>query len=316
MDWDDLSGAELDRLWLRGLYALPDLSRFHTAALRLEQMPELENLDALDGLDPDRDISLELIELDRVQSLAPLFRLHGDYLYVSSQFINQAEDLVAEGCFHTYDLAFPEGGWEPVDAQVQLLSLDELDTLPKTLLQKIEEFAIAGDTLYEFGQFDVQEYREGGSVNYRIRRYDSEDWQPVSYGFLTDIRILDDLTGLRRLEISAEPLENLNGIQSLDRLESVSIKNCPSLIDASALFALQDLTDICLFNTPVSSIQGVQNLTRLKSIDLKNTRVTDLSPLTGLDSLEVVSITADMVPAAESLSGLDYSFRLIVEGGE
>jgi Leucine-rich repeat (LRR) protein len=312
MDWDELSGAELNKLWLRGLYILPDLSRFHTATLRLEQMPELENLDLLDKLDSDREINLELIELDGVQSLAPLFRLHGDYLNVSSQFINQAEDLVAEGCFQSYDLVFPEGGWEPVDAQVQLLDLKELETLPKVLLQKIEQFAIAGDTLYEFGQYDVQAFREDGLVTYKIRRYDSEEWLPVSMGSLENMEILDDLIGLRRLEINAEPLENLNGIQALDRLESVSIKNCPSLTDASALFALQDLNDICLFNTGVTSIQGIQNLTSLKSIDLNSTRVTDLTPLADLDSLEQVHITADMKQAAESLSGLDYSFELIV----
>ena len=59
----------------------------------------------------------------------PLKSFHGSYLKVPPQPADQAEELVAAGDFGSYEIAFPEGGWDLNDLDdFQLLSLDELET--------------------------------------------------------------------------------------------------------------------------------------------------------------------------------------------
>ena len=68
-----------------------------------------------------------------MKNLSPLSRFHGQYLAVSPQLQEQAEDLVKAGNFWEFRIEYPEGGWEMDDMDFSLLSLDELETLPPCL---------------------------------------------------------------------------------------------------------------------------------------------------------------------------------------
>ncbi|MBR0355532.1 MAG: leucine-rich repeat domain-containing protein [Oscillospiraceae bacterium] len=287
-DYAALSGSKLAHLKLVGQYALPDLGSFQTRALRLESIPELTDLQLFDALSSDRMLGLELVGLDEIRDLSPLRHLNGEYLYVPPQVADQAAELVEAGVFDSYGVAYPDGGWQPFDGAVELLSLDELDTLPSALLRRVERLCLVGDTLIDPERGDVWEEWEDGSDTPRLLFHDyaTDETVPIGYGAgtITDLSVFASLTGLRELKLYAQPLESLNGIQNFGELENFTAARCPSLTDASAAFACPSLQWLNLYGCPIESIRGVQNLQNLRELNLNDTKVTDISPLTQLDT--------------------------------
>ena len=287
-DYVALSGSNLAHLKLVGQYSLPDLGSFQTRVLRLESIPELQDLHLLDALPTESKIGIDLVGLDEIRDLSPLRRLNGGHLIVPPQVAEQAEELVEEGVFDSFEVAYPDGSWQPFDDRVELLSLDELDTLPKALLRRVERLCIVGDTLIELEQGDIREEWEGGSDTPRLlfHNWSTDETTPIEYreGPFTDLSRLSELTGLRELKLYAQPLENLNGIQNLGELENFTAAYGPALTDASAAFACPELQWLNLYGCPIESIQGVQNLQNLQELNLNDTKVTDLSQLTQLDT--------------------------------
>ena len=86
----------------------------------------------------------------------------------------------------------------------------------------------------------------------------------------------------------------------MEKLQTLELKGCPKLADASPVFAVQSLETIRIEHMPVSSIQGVQNLYRLKELGINYSQVSDLSPLTECDFAE-----------AEQVGGFDLSLDKI-----
>ena len=285
-DWSALDGAYLDNLKLVGTYTLPDLGSFRTNVLRLESTDGLTDLHCLDALDDSERYNLELVGLDALYDLTPLRRLRGDKLTVPPQVAEQAEELVVDGLFGEYDIAYPDSGWRPYEGNVELLSLEELETLPKAMLRRIERLCILGNRV-DNGQsgWIEEDWENGRPVPYWFSP-ETEERTALEMGGITNLGIFAELTGLRELDLLCEPLESLDGIQNLSALEKLNIHYCPNLRDVSAAFALQDLRELDISRNPVESIQGVQNLNRLQHLNLAATDISDLSPLQDCDFSE------------------------------
>ncbi len=286
-DYAALSGSNLIHLKLVGQYVLPDLGSLHTRSLRLESIPELQDLHLLDALSTDEKIGIDLVGLDELRDLSPLHRLNGGHLIVPPQVAEQAEELVDEGIFDSFEVAYPDGSWQPFDGAVELLSLDELDTLPPPLLRRVKRLCIAGDALVDPDRYDIWEdweHRdENGNPTLQLHDRETDAVTPLSPGVIADFSSLSALTGLRELYLYSQPIRNLDGIQVFSSLEQFSAKGCSALTDASALFALPELRWVDLKCTQVDSIQGVQNLRELRYLDVSDTRVSDLTPLAECD---------------------------------
>ncbi len=286
-DYAALSGSKLAHLKLVGQFSLPDLGSLQTRTLRLESIPDLTDLHLLDALSAEEKIGIDLVGLDALQDLSPLRRLNGGHLIVPPQVSEQAEELVDEGIFDSFEVAYPDGSWEPFDGAVELLSLDELETLPAALLRRVERLGIAGDALFDFDRYDLWEDWEhrdkNGNPTLQLHDRETDMVTPLSPGVITDLEKLSVLTGLRELYLYGQPIQSLDGIQVFSSLEEFSAKGCAELSDASALFALPELRWVDLKCTQVDSIQGVQNLRELRYLDVSNTRVSDLTPLADCD---------------------------------
>ena len=292
-DYAALSGSKLAHLKLVGLYQLPDLGSLQTRVLRLESIPELEDLTLLDALPADETIGLDLVGLDAIRDLSPLRRLNGGHLTVPPQVEEQAQELVEDGIFDRYEVAYPDGSWQPYEGSIELLSLDELDTLPKALLKRVERLTLVGDQLLDLGRYDIREdwdamdwQDENAQPGLILYDRQTGEEQPVELGQLTDFSLFSELSGLRELTLYAQPLETLDGVQALENLEYLELLLSPNLTDASAAFALPELRVLRLRDSAVTSIQGVQNLPHLHFLDIFHTRVGDLSPLTDCDFSE------------------------------
>ena len=287
-DWSTIENANLSALELQGVYTLPVFDGIGVGSLRLESIEELSDLGILAGISDGHSYnSIALVGLEAISDLTPLRRLQIKHLEIPPQVADQAEELVEAGIVGDYEVAYPDGDWQPFDGAIELLSLDELDTLPAALLRRVERLGIAGDTLFDFDRYDIREDWEhrDRNGNPALQLYDREtdEVTPLAPGSITDLEQLSALTGLRELYLVGQPIQSLDGIQVFSSLEEFSAKGCAALSDASALFALPELRWVDLKCTKVDSIQGVQNLRELRSLEVSNTRVSDLTPLADCD---------------------------------
>ena len=284
-DWSAVEEMNLYSLEIAGSFSLPSFADLHVTKLRLDRIEDITDLEFLNDMDAGSPCSFELIGLDGVMSLAPLRRFHGSFLAVGPQHEEQAKDLVKAGNFDEYRIEYPQGGWELDLSALELNSLEDLDELPKALLKRIDQLYIAGDRIYDPDLFELREdweHKKSANVpTLLLCSRETGELIPVGDGIITDVGIFSELTGLHDLHLYAQPLTDLNGIQSLYSLHHFCAKFCPELSDASALFTLQGLEIIELNNTAIHSIQGIQNLHRLWILDISWTKVEDLSPLAG-----------------------------------
>ena len=151
-DWSAIENASLSGLELQGVYSLPVFDGIGFGSLRLESIEELSDLSILSALSDGHSYnSIALVGLDAISDLSPLRRLQIKHLEIPPQVADQAEELVEAGIVGDYEVAYPDGSWQPFDGAMELLSLDELETLPAALLRRVERLGIAGDALFDPG---------------------------------------------------------------------------------------------------------------------------------------------------------------------
>lgn len=282
-DWSALEGSRLDQLTLKETYMLPDLGTIDMNRLRLESIVDLEDLSCLDAIGFDHDLDLELENLTQLRDLTPVFRLRGEHVLVPAHLAEQGRELIENGNYRELAVSYPEAGWQQDTSPIELLSFYELETLPRSVLKRVERVAIAEDGLLDLNRFEVVKRWEDGRQLPILRERETGEERPLGEGTIRDLSALENLSGLRELSLYAQPVDDLNGVQKLASLQRFTADFCTELHDVSPLFALQDLEQISLRYSGASSIQGIQNLSRLVRLDLSGTAVTDLSPLADCD---------------------------------
>ncbi len=322
-DWSALDGMRLNRLEFCASFSLPDFSKTNARNIRFSYMDEdvLPDLSCLNGLDRTQMYDFDFSEQQDLPDLLPLFELNGGHLIVPPQLSEQAQELVDAHRFVSFEIRYPDGNWEPDRRSITLLSLDELGTLPKTVLKKVNRLCMAGDTIYDPERYWVDEQWDGDTLRVYLCRNGSDERTEIPYGtLLTDLSVLKDLTGLTELKLYGQPLVTLDGIQYLESLENLELKGCATLTDASAAFALQNLRALDLKGTSVTSIEGVQNLYHLERLNLEGLRIDDLSPISGLGgNTEVNGLPLPLMTVEEFCalppSILNKIQRLSIAGG-
>ena len=283
-DWSAIEHVRLSRLELKNLFSLPDFSGMSFASLRLERIPDLTDLHLLDVLQGTNYQEMELVGLDELRDLMPLKRFVIKNLIIPPHLQEQAEELVESGNVREFRVEYPDQGWDLNEETVELLSMDELQTMPKSFLRHVTRLCLAGDVLFDWDDFDIRdEWIKGKSVPY-LMHWETGEETPIEKG--TMIRNLDaisDLTGLREITLVNQPLKTLDGIQNFPEVEKLVLRWCDGLTDTSAVFSMQDLRELRLTDCQVESIQGIQNLRELQILDISSTKITDLTPLAECD---------------------------------
>ena len=306
-DWSALDGMELDSLALAGVYSLPDFSELRFHCLQLDSLDWMEDLSCLDALKAGyRGYSrFSLPGMEQIRDLSPIARVIRDgFLEVPPQLEEQAKELQQQGKIQWYGVVYPEGGWELDRSELSLLSLDELNTLPGPLLRRVTTLAVAGDTVFDPNVYEVWNRWEGNAERFYLVDRLSREETPARMGAITDLSAFSALTGLKNLTLVCQPIDSLAGLENMEKLQALELKDCPELTDLSPAFAVQNLEKIWIEHSPVSSIQGVQNLYRLNELVLNGTQASDLSPLTECDFGEAeqrggVRIDLDNIPCRD-----------------
>lgn len=311
-DYSALNGAKLAYLGLTAQYELPDFTEISADILHLESIYELSDLNCLDTLSNRRNRIFELVGLDDLNDLTPLRRFHGNRLAVPPQLAEQAQELVDSGMFRHFEVVYPDGSWENDDSEIELLALEELDTLPKALLRRVGRLAIAGDMLIDWDQYDTDENWDNSEKNngfpyLSLVDRETDEYIALNGGIVENIGMFSDLTGLRELQLTAEPIESLDGVQQLENLRFLEARNCNGLRDISAAFALPELEYLKVRCSLAESIQGIQNLRHLKCLDIFHTQVSDLSPLAECDFSEAYENNGGFELECDDLPCTDFS---------
>ena len=232
------------------------------------QDSDIAQLAALSGLK-----DLEIPGNQAVTDLTPLLQCQTlERLFISADMRQALKDM--RGTAH-FEIVMDESNFS-------LLSLDELDTLPDALLEKINSFALAGGHLLTGGVEWVEHIWSDKGLEYYIRNNATGESFPAGEGLLKDLGKLAKLKNLQRLDLTSQPLESLQGIEQLKGLREAYFSGCV-FSDASALFSLPQLERVSLNGAPVATLAGLQNLTRLEYLDLNESKVSDISALRETD---------------------------------
>ena len=281
-DVSALQGARLEELSIKRALIVPPLEGIHVVRyLHLEEIAEQEDLACMEGLEVSEDsFSPELVGMDALTDISALWDFHGKRVTLPPQFEEEGEALREAGNFRELAIVYHGGGWDSVSLNVEIISLEELETMPAALLRHVEHLTVLGDlVLSDPGRWSFYDrWNDDGTATPMLHDNETGENTEILSGPIGDLSVLAPLTGLKELVLWNQPLESLDGIQNLASLERLEVNFCPKLTDVSAAFALQELEQLSFARSPVRSLQGVQNLHRLKSLDLSDTELSDLSP--------------------------------------
>ena len=318
-DWSRIEGKTFHRIELKGVFTLPDFAALSFTELALEYLDKdtLPDLSCLNGLEQNGRYSFRFVGMDQIVDLSPLFRLYGHSLAVPPQVGDQAQGLVDDGHFSQCEIVYPDGGWDPNSVQVELLSLDELDTLPPSILKHVKRLTIIGDYLVNDDATQIwTDWSQNPPTVVLTDRATDEDIDRVNApgALFTDFSKLSVLTGLEDLNLWYQPLTSLEGVEALENLQWLKVEFCPQLADVSAAFTLQGLKGINFERCPVSSLQGIQNLYDLEQLEICNTGITSLEGIEGLRHLCQVRIAGTNVKDFSPLAAVDFTYAA-AQGG-
>ncbi|MCK5372131.1 MAG: hypothetical protein KAQ62_26400, partial [Cyclobacteriaceae bacterium] len=129
---------------------------------------------------------------------------------------------------------------------------------------------------------------------------------------ITDLKPLDQLKNLRKLDISSSDIIDLFPIRNLTTLESLDCSN--TMVDnLMPLKYSKSLRELYINNTPVTSIMVIKNFDKLESIHMEQTVIDSLPPLNKLIHLKELNCSStnltrlDSVKILKSLVDLDFS---------
>lgn len=188
-------------------------------------------------------------------------------------------------------------------------------------LESITELYIAGDQVFDSYVHAWYENDDRSQVALDQRANDhmetrdpipvgsltSEDLEIFSYmpnleylsicgNQLTDISPLLCLKNLRELDLSANPISSIEGIDSLSNLEAVYFTTT-DITDPSPIWNCSNLKLVMLDSTYISDISGVERLSNLEHMNISYTDVRDVSALNNAENLKV--FLADATPIVE-----------------
>ncbi len=285
-DWSALNGMKLAGISFENTFSLPDFAAIETNFIGLEAPVDLYDLHCFDGMDPDRNVSIELFQTMDVTDLSPLYALkNGEMLQVPAHLQEQARLLTESGNFREFEVVYPDEWWEPAEFNIQLLSLDELDTLPEAVLKRINQLNMAGDVIFSQDEYDLDQIWEEDEPAFVLRSRDGDESHDIVIerpGTLPDFSRLSVLTGLEHLRLVNQSFTSIDGIQNLQELKNLEITFTPTLSDASPAFTLQELQELSLEYSGVTDIHGIQNLRNLEFLNLNGLKLADLAPLGSL----------------------------------
>ena len=173
---------------------------------------------------------------------------------------------------------------ERVTFRLPMMTFEELVALPEGLRQYIQNVTIAGDYVYDGGPWWFEDDWIADSHQLYLHNNETDERLPLPEGTVTDMGALAALMpNLETLDLFAQPLTTLEGIEAFGQLRRISIEECRRIEAFDPLWRVPTLEEVSLRNEPMESLEGIENLPHLVSLSLSGASVKDFSPLTRVD---------------------------------
>ena len=134
----------------------------------------------------------------------------------------------------------------------------------------------------------------------------------ISSRVLRDCTPLGTLTGLKELYLNRLPVQNVEALRGLHRLEILKLDRCWRLKDLAPLAGAKSLKKLDVWDTPAENLSGFGELADLEELCLSNTRVRDLTPLAELRKLRELYCSESPVSDISPLSGITSLERVAI----
>ncbi len=181
-----------------------------------------------------------------------------------------------------------------------MLGLD-IEVKPGLLLSEIQEFSdstyVVDDQLV-IDTINIIDFVKIAAGKKEIKLAGSK--------IITDLKPLDQLKNLIRLDISSSDITDLFPIRNLTTMEFLDCSNT-MVEDLTPLKYSKSLKELYISNTPISSITVVENFENLETLDLEHTVIDSLPPiekLTHLINLNCASTNLDQLEIIKQLKSL------------
>lgn len=123
---------------------------------------------------------------------------------------------------------------------------------------------------------------------------------------------LSEVANLRRVDVSFNPLETLNGIEKLIHLRSLDAYSC-KLSNIDSVVMMNKLEMLMLQQNQIESIpSALRSLIKLRELRLDRNYLKDLANINTLQNLRFLDVSGNNISSLEGLSGLQQLQELRV----
>lgn len=151
------------------------------------------------------------------------------------------------------------------------------------------------------------------SPNKRLRWPFIDEMVNLSSSRITDINLLEELTGMESLDLDGTKVGSLRPICNLKSLKRLDCRYT-RVIDLTPISDFTVLEKLNLDNTLIEDIDPLKSLHALHELSLRRTKVSDLSALANLKNLVFLDLTSTKITELQSLSELPLLKSLSIAG--
>jgi len=120
---------------------------------------------------------------------------------------------------------------------------------------------------------------------------------------LTEIKRLDNLNQLIKLDLSYNKINEIKNIDSLINLQILALSN-NQITEIKGLYKLANLKELHLSSNKITEIKSLENLVTLKELHLSSNKITEIKGLNKLESLEELHLCSNKITEIKGLVNL------------
>jgi len=292
---------------LQVIQYLTDLRELYLYSNDVTTIKGIKNLINLEILDLDYN---EITEIEELENLTNLKKIYLIWNPIPKEELKQIEiHLNKKGCLFIKSVKGKYRRILPVDYKLDLSNkgfksiekiegLKELTNLKELDLSKNRISSING--LESLVNLEVLIMRDKNTTKYISFLKDPWDdvtypkGKTIHYPEIKEIRGLDNLVNLKKLDLSEKDISEIKGLENLVNLEKLILKDNKIRV-IKGLDNLKKLQKLDLKNNEIKTIKGLDNLEKLRKLYLGNNKIIKMQGLDSLSSLEILNLKGNKI---------------------
>jgi internalin A len=191
------------------------------------------------------------------------------------------------------------------------LACQEAPTPPTGLASEaLYDHTIFADRSLESAVRDMLNQKKGMLSQEDLSKIENFDGSEL---LIEDLKGIEQMSGLRRLNLGGNFISNIEPLASLEKLQHLDLSD-NIITSLDALSELGRLYSLDISSNKLDEIESLQGLSLLTYLNLRDNKVQDLTPLSNLRRLKLISLDNNEVHTLEPLMGLRLLTDLELSG--